>query len=361
MQTNSSKNAIKSLCLSYNRTFYLKRVTRYSLLMVIILLALISLTMEPGGWNNGISWVCIFFLLINTYILYNVLIPLFNPVRGRFGWTARPYLMGMKKSDILKLFGQVDKDIVLNGVSFGRLQIGKEWILEDGIMRIDNVAGIFCLAPRRQSSGYALVLVDRENYRIVIRIHDKSEAEKAYDYLKGLVPSAETGDYSQMVKFRRQHGGFAVKFKPITLSIGIPDVDGSEGTENDKRCPVSSELKEHWLKLGDTLTEDFSMDEVTAGFEDLKADKISFFMLCLGYKQDEFAMMSITKEQDKYKVIVLGFDYNGDARGYLTYTVYGGHVVNWLYNFYTHHQLPTITEDWVQVTDELYHNLKKMD
>lgn len=316
--------------------------------MVIILLVLISLTMEPGGWNNWVSWVCIFFLLINTYILYNVLIPLFNPVRGQFGWTARPYLMGMKKSDILKLFSLVDKDIVLNGVSFGRLQIGKEWILENGIMRIDNVAGIFCLAPKRQSSGYALVLVDRENYRIVIRIHDKSEAGKAYDYLKRLVPSAETGDYSQMVKFRRQHGGFAVKFKPITLSIGIPDVNVSE-------------LKEHWLKLGETLTEDFSMDEVTAGFEELKADKINFFMLCLGYKQDEFAMMSVTKEEDKYKVIVLGFDYNGDARGYLTYTVYGGHVVNWLFNFYTHHQLPTITEDWVQVTDELYRNLKKTD
>lgn len=358
MQTNSSKNAIKSLCLSYNRTFYLKRATRYSLLMVIILLVLRSLMMEPGGWSNWISWVCIFFLLIDAYILYNVSVPLFNPVKGRFGWTARPYLMGMKKSDILKLFRLVDKDINLNGVSFGRLRIGKEWILENGIMRIDNVAGIFFLVPKRQSSDYALVLVDSANYRIVIRIRDKSEAEKVYDYLKVLAPSAETGDYSQMVKFRRQHGGFAVKFKPITLSISTPDGNASEDSENGKECPVSRELKEHWLKLGDRLMEDFSMDEVTAGFEELKIDKINFFMLCLGYKQDEFAMISVTREQEKYKVIVLGFDYNGDNRSYLTYTVYGGHVVNWLFNFYTHHQLPTITEEWAQVTDELYHNLK---
>lgn len=57
MQTNSSKNAIQSLCLSYNRTFYLKKVTKYSLLIVIMLLVLISLTMEPGGWSNWISWV----------------------------------------------------------------------------------------------------------------------------------------------------------------------------------------------------------------------------------------------------------------------------------------------------------------
>lgn len=129
------------------------------------------------------------------------LLTVMNPERGKLGKSLRPYYEGCITTDILSLFAVIDKDIAENGQQFDYVWVGKEWVVGGEAMRIDRIRGIFtfeiCIGI--DQNELEICLVDRDQNIQVTSLGVERRLDALYDYLKYLVPRAETGgfkDYS---------------------------------------------------------------------------------------------------------------------------------------------------------------------
>ena len=106
---------------------------------------------------------------------------------------------------VRELFAMVDQDIRENGRWFGKLAVGKEWVLGDEVSCISRIRGIFGRDERKTShSGgrtrttYILqvwILDDRQQ-RQVTDLRSRQELQAALEYLHQLAPAAVFGAYN---------------------------------------------------------------------------------------------------------------------------------------------------------------------
>ena len=98
----------------------------------------------------------------------------------------------------------VDRDLKGNGAWFGKLGVGREWVLGDVVSRIPRIRGVFSRVERQTHHAgkrttvtyiYELWIVDDCQRRQVTSLKSKRELEEAMDCLRQRAPAALFGAY----------------------------------------------------------------------------------------------------------------------------------------------------------------------
>lgn len=109
-----------------------------------------------------------------------------------------------------ELFAMVDGDLKEHGQWFGPVGIGREWVLGDGVNRIDRIRGIFVvneLHQHRTETGVRtrremeLVLIDDRWQRTGTGFNNLNDLKAAADCLALRVPEARRGSNGQNLDF----------------------------------------------------------------------------------------------------------------------------------------------------------------
>lgn len=109
-----------------------------------------------------------------------------------------------------ELFATVDGDLRENGRWFGPIGIGREWVLGDGVNRIDRIRGIFVVNEIHQHHTQTgvrtrrdmeLVLIDDRWQRTVTSFNNLKDLQAAAECLRLLAPEAAWGTNSQNLDF----------------------------------------------------------------------------------------------------------------------------------------------------------------
>ena len=105
---------------------------------------------------------------------------------------------------VQELFAMVDQDIKENGQWFGKLAIGKKWVLGDEVSSISRIRGVFGRNERRISNSggrtratliVQLWIVDDRRQLQLTDLKTPQELEGAMDCLYRLAPAAMFGGY----------------------------------------------------------------------------------------------------------------------------------------------------------------------
>ena len=99
----------------------------------------------------------------------------------------------------------VDQDLKQNGQWFGRLGVGKAWVLGDEASSIPRIRGVFSRVERHTRHAgkrtqvtyiYEIWIVDDRRQQQVTSLKSKREVEEAMDCLRRRVPAAVFGEYN---------------------------------------------------------------------------------------------------------------------------------------------------------------------
>lgn len=100
---------------------------------------------------------------------------------------------------VRKLFAMVDQDIKENGVWFGHMAVGREWVLGDEASRIPRIRGIFGRDEvrssgsgnnRRVSRILEVWILDDRQRRQVTSLKSPKELQGALECLRQRAPAA---------------------------------------------------------------------------------------------------------------------------------------------------------------------------
>lgn len=157
----------------------------------------------------GAISVCV--LAGGVYESYTALRDALFPAKSAIARSIRSQLPYPDEApDVSRLFAMVDGDIGANGLWFGQVAIGKEWVLGDEASYIPRIRGIFTKdeTHRYRSGGRTqtsrilqLILVDD---RWQVQITGFSAAQDLYaaaDCLRLRIPDAVRGDNDQYMDF----------------------------------------------------------------------------------------------------------------------------------------------------------------
>lgn len=112
---------------------------------------------------------------------------------------------------VSELYAMVDKDLQENGITFGRVIVGKEWVLGDHASYIPRIRGVFGrdeivmhhYGNKTTSSRVVeLYIVDDRNQVMYSDVKEPNELPIIMDCLKLRAPYAYFGDYGEMSGFR---------------------------------------------------------------------------------------------------------------------------------------------------------------
>lgn len=105
---------------------------------------------------------------------------------------------------VQELFAMVDRDLKENGQWFGKLGVGREWVLGDQASSIPRIRGVFSRAERhvhhagkrtRVTCLYEIWIVDDRRDCQVTSLKSKQELEEAMEGLRRRIPAAVFGVY----------------------------------------------------------------------------------------------------------------------------------------------------------------------
>ncbi len=112
---------------------------------------------------------------------------------------------------VAQMFAMVDEDLQASGIQFGRVMIGKEWVLGDHASYIPRIRGVFgrdeIVTSHHGSKTTAsrvveLYIVDDRNQVLYSDVKTPNELPLILDCLKLRAPYAYFGDYAEMSRFR---------------------------------------------------------------------------------------------------------------------------------------------------------------
>lgn len=105
---------------------------------------------------------------------------------------------------VRELFAMVDQDLKQNGRWFGKLGIGKEWVLGDEVSHIPRIRGVFSRVEKKTSNSggrirvthiVQLWIVDNRQKRQFTNLNSPQELEGAINCLRQRAPAAIFGTY----------------------------------------------------------------------------------------------------------------------------------------------------------------------
>lgn len=164
----------------------------------------------PVQWPNVIGGVVVAFLgiVIGFYQVFVVVRDACFPEKSALAQSIRSQLEHPDEApDVVELFSMVDNDIAENGVWFGPLAVGKEWVLGDEASCLARVRGIFYLDEIRRhhsSNGtkstriLQLILLDDRRQTQTTDFLSPDDLEGAVLYLRECLPDAFYGKKAQM-------------------------------------------------------------------------------------------------------------------------------------------------------------------
>lgn len=155
-----------------------------------------ALLVVSGG---GSVLLCI----VGIYLGYVAVRDTFFPARSALAQSIRNQLPHPQEApDVAQLFGMVDNDLAQNGLWFGPVGVGREWVLGDAANKIDRIRGIFVIdelhhhhteTGNRTTRNMELVLVDDCWRRTSTRFNSIKNLRDAADCLALRCPDAVRG------------------------------------------------------------------------------------------------------------------------------------------------------------------------
>lgn len=144
-------------------------------------------------------------LLVAGYLAYIGLRDAFCPEKSQLARSIRQQLPYPEEAPPVKeLFAMVDEDVRQNGQWFGRLAVGREWILGDEVSYIPRIRGVFWRdETRTRRSGNRVtttrilqlwILDDRQQCRPT-DLRQPKELQAALDCLRQRAPAAMFAKY----------------------------------------------------------------------------------------------------------------------------------------------------------------------
>ena len=144
-------------------------------------------------------------ILIGIFLAYRSLRDALYPEKSALAQSIRDQLPYPDEAPPVKeLFAMVDRDLKENGAWFGKLGVGREWVLGDVVSRIPRIRGVFSRVERQTHHAgkrttvtyiYELWIVDDCQRRQVTSLKSKQELEEAMDCLRRRAPAALFGAY----------------------------------------------------------------------------------------------------------------------------------------------------------------------
>lgn len=150
-------------------------------------------------------------LLLGVYMGYAGVRDTFFPEKSALAQSIRSQMPYPDETPPAgELFAMVDKDLKENGQWFGPVGIGREWVLGDGVNRIERIRGIFIInelhqhrtsTGTRTSRNMELVLIDDRWQRTGTSFNNPKDMEAAAECLALRVPGAARGNGSRCSAF----------------------------------------------------------------------------------------------------------------------------------------------------------------
>lgn len=218
---NNPHGAEEGFCLSRTR----KRITWliWALLVLVIAAALgavffvglgqdrtywetmdyVTLTVSGGG--------AVLLGLLGLWLGYTAVRDAFFPAKSALAQSIRNQMPYPEEAPPVKeLFAMVDGDLRENGRWFGPVGIGREWVLGDGVNKIERIRGIFIIneihhhhtkTGSRTSRNMELVLIDDRWQRTGTSFQNLQDLKAAADCLALRAPDAVRGDGNRCSRF----------------------------------------------------------------------------------------------------------------------------------------------------------------
>lgn len=144
-------------------------------------------------------------ILVGLFLAYRSLRDALVPEKSALARSIRSQLPYPEEAPPVKeLFAMVDQDLKQNGQWFGRLGVGKAWVLGDEASSIPRIRGVFSRVERHTRHAgkrtqvtyiYEIWIVDDRRQQQVTSLRSKREVEEAMDCLRRRVPAAVFGEY----------------------------------------------------------------------------------------------------------------------------------------------------------------------
>lgn len=172
----------------------------------------LSWTVDKTGWDYmeyiklaAAGLLAVGGLLVAGYLAYTGLRDAFCPEKSQLARSIRQQLPYPEEAPPVKeLFAMVDEDVRQNGQWFGRLVVGREWILGDEVSYIPRIRGVFWRdETRTRRSGNRVtttrilqlwILDDRQQCRPT-DLRQPKELQAALDCLRQRAPAAVFAKY----------------------------------------------------------------------------------------------------------------------------------------------------------------------
>ena len=172
----------------------------------------LSWTVDKTGWDYmeyiklaAAGLLAVGGLLVAGYLAYTGLRDAFCPEKSQLARSIRQQLPYPEEAPPVKeLFAMVDEDVRQNGQWFGRLAVGREWILGDEVSYIPRIRGVFWRdETRTRRSGNRVtttrilqlwILDDRQQCRPT-DLRQPKELQAALDCLRQRAPAAMFAKY----------------------------------------------------------------------------------------------------------------------------------------------------------------------
>lgn len=194
------KLSTTNLCNSRCRTYYMGGAVSFLIGFICCFLwGLLPFIRQPFAWG---PFIC---MLVGVYFfvrLIRCILALMKPEWGKLGKSVRIYSDGTIHTDIQAIFAQIDKDIEENGKKFGKIWVGKDWILGIEAMRIDRIRGIFTFTMwRGKMREHSICLVDDQQNILTTSLTFVKQLDELNGYLTGLLPRTATGNFKDYLAF----------------------------------------------------------------------------------------------------------------------------------------------------------------
>ena len=147
----------------------------------------------------------VLFAFCCLYETYTDLRDAFCPGRSRLAQSIRAQLPCPEEAPpVEELFAMVDRDIEAGGLWFGRVAVGREWVLGDDVSALSRIRGVFprdeikvrYTNGRSQSSRVIeLYIVDDRRQVQTTGLRRPGDLQGAVDCLRKRVPEAAFGEY----------------------------------------------------------------------------------------------------------------------------------------------------------------------
>lgn len=188
------------LCNRRSHTHYLGRTISYLIGFVCCFLwGLLPFMRQPFAWG---PFICMLVGVYFVVMFIRCLLALMKPEFGKLGKSVRVYYDGTVDTDVQAIFARIDRDMAENGKMFGKVWVGKEWILEMQAMCISSIRGIFTFSLLRgKMREYSICLVDDRQNIITVTLTHVKQCDELNDYLTGLLPRAATGNFKDYMAF----------------------------------------------------------------------------------------------------------------------------------------------------------------